>query len=50
MLNGTQRYPPPMHHFSVYSITKYYFPQDTQWILLLYSSIYIKMKETFISH
>ena len=28
----------PMHHFSVYFITKLCFPQDSQWILLLYSS------------
>ena len=28
----------PMHHFSVYFITKWCFPQDSQWILLLYSS------------
>ena len=26
-----------MHHFSVYFITKWCFPQDSQWILLLYT-------------
>ena len=36
----TQRNPPPDAIFSPgYFITKWYFPQDSQWILLLYSSM-----------
>ena len=38
MSYGTQRNPPPMDHFSVYFITIWCFPQDSQWISLLYSS------------